>query len=186
MTRYETFDDLSVYCYRVASTIGLLSIEVFGYRNHKTREYAIRLGTALQLVNILRDIAPDARRGRLYLPLEDLRQFDVDPQSILEGRPAGNVNALMEFEVQRAREHFAQARHSLAIEERHSLRAAEIMAAIYWQILASIAERKGGMFCGPVRLSPWRKIRTALSVYLGFDWYKDEPEIRRLSSGRPQ
>lgn len=178
VARYETFDDLAAYCYRVASTIGLISIEVLGYRRKETRTYAIHLGMALQLVNILRDIANDARRGRLYVPLEDLRRFEVDPQSLLDGRPVGNMDALLDFEVQRAREQFARARQSLAEEDRRSLRAAEIMAAIYWRILNLIAQRKSRSLTERIHLSTGRKVATALSVYLGFDWYDQDRAIR--------
>jgi phytoene synthase len=180
ITRYETFDDLSVYCYRVASTIGLMAVEVFGYRNASARQYAVHLGTALQLVNILRDLGPDARRGRLYLPLEDLRRFEVEPESLLRGQPVGRFDALMRFEVGRARNYFRLARQKLPIEDRRSLIAAEMMAAIYWKILARIAEREGHGFEERVRLSRWNKIWTVLSVYLGFDWYKAPPDAEEL------
>lgn len=182
VTRYSTFDDLLVYCYGVASTIGLISIQILGYRNPSARVYASHLGVALQLVNILRDLGSDARRGRLYLPLEDLSRFAVPPESVLRGQPDGHFDALVQHEVERARGYFSLARQSLSPEDRRSLRAAEIMAAIYWKILARVAERGGHVLQERVRLSPGCKLRTAVSVYMGFEWYKREPEAQALNS----
>jgi len=168
--RYRTFEDLSLYCYRVASTIGLISIEIFGYRNPCTRKYAANLGMALQLVNILRDLESDARRGRVYLPEEDLERFGVRPESFLEARPSDRFQELMEFESQRARRYFAQARQALPPEDRRSLVAAEIMGALYWRLLARI-ERKGyNVFGERVRLPRPLKFWIALSVYAGAEW----------------
>jgi 15-cis-phytoene synthase len=169
-TRYQTFEDLSLYCYRVASTIGLISIEIFGYRNPRTRKYAANLGMALQLVNILRDLESDARRGRVYLPEEDLERFGVRQENFLEARPSGRFRELMEFEVQRAKSYFALARQALPPEDRRSLVAAEIMGALYWRLLARI-ERKGyNVFGERVRLPRPLKFWIALSVYAGAEW----------------
>ena len=168
--RYRTFEDLSLYCYRVASTIGLISIEIFGYQNPRTRKYAANLGMALQIVNILRDVESDARGGRIYLPEEDLERFGVRPESLLEGRPSGRFLELMKFESQRARDYFTQARKALPPEDRRSLVAAEIMGALYWRLLARI-ERKGFKVFGErVRLPRLLKFWIALSVYSGAEW----------------
>jgi 15-cis-phytoene synthase len=168
--RYRTFEELSLYCYRVASTIGLISIEIFGYQNPRARKYAANLGMALQLVNILRDVEGDARQGRIYLPEEDLERFGVQPESLLEGRPSGRFLELMKFESQRARNHFAQARQALPPEDRRSLVAAEIMGALYWRLLARI-ERKGFQVFGErIRLPRPLKFWIALSVYAGSEW----------------
>ena len=166
-TRYQTFEELAVYCYRVASTIGLISIEIFGYRNPRTRDYATNLGMALQLVNILRDLQSDARRGRLYLPQEDLDRFGLRPAEILAGRYCDPFIELMQFECGRAQKYFERARECLVPEDRRSMVAAEIMGAIYLRILRRIRERRYNVFGKRVRLSRPLKFWTALSVYLG-------------------
>jgi phytoene synthase len=165
--RYRTFDDLAVYCYRVASTIGLISIEIFGYRNPQTREYAVKLGTALQLVNILRDLQSDAQRGRVYLPEEELEQFGVQPEQLANGSYSTPFVNLMSFEGERARQYFESARGLLPAEDRRSMVAAEIMAAIYWRLLRLIRQRGYNVFGDRARLSRTAKLWTALSVYFG-------------------
>lgn len=178
LLRYETFDDLLRYCYHVAGTIGLISIEIFGYRDAGARDYALNLGTALQLVNILRDLESDARRGRIYLPREDLERFGVKPDDILEGRWSDAFARLMEFECERARHYFELAHQKLADEDRRSMVAAEIMAAIYWRLLGRIGERGCKVYGERVRLSLPSKFWTALSVYLGVEWYEQACETR--------
>ncbi len=166
-TRYQTFEELAVYCCRVAATIGLISIEIFGYRNPRTREYATNLGMALQLVNILRDLQSDARRGRLYLPQQDLDRFGLRPAEILEGRYSDPFIELMQFECDRAQSYFDRARECLVPEDRRAMVAAEIMGEIYLRILRRIRERRYNVFGKRVRLSRALKFWTALSVYLG-------------------
>jgi 15-cis-phytoene synthase len=170
ISRYATFADLEIYCYRVASTIGLIAIEIFGYRNPATRDYAVHLGKALQVVNILRDVRHDARRGRIYLPIEDLERFEVCPESLLDGRPQGRFRELVEFEATRARSFFDLARRALPAEDRRSMLAAEIMAATYWRLLGRIRRRGETALEPRVRLSRPIKIWTALSVYLSAGW----------------
>ena len=170
-TRYATFEDLSLYCYRVASTIGLIAIEIFGYHSPRARDYAVNLGTALQLVNILRDLDEDARRGRVYLPEEDLERFHLCPEDLLQGQRPANLSRLVRFEADRARHYFQAARDALPPEDRRSMLAAEIMAAIYWRLLGQI-EREAQVRDGPVRLSRPVKFWTALSVYLGLEWFR--------------
>lgn len=171
-TRYATFEELSLYCYRVASTIGLISIEIFGYTNPRARDYAVNLGMALQLVNILRDIQGDAQRGRIYLPKEDLEQFGVRPGELGAGAYNDPFIELMQFECDRARRYFDLARQQLPLEDRRSLVAAEIMAAIYWRLLGRIRSRCYNVFGERVRLSRPLKFWTALSVYLGAEWHR--------------
>ena len=171
-TSYRTFDDLSVYCYRVASTIGLIAIQIFGYRNPQTREYAVKLGTALQLVNILRDVQSDARRGRVYLPQEELERFRVQPEQLAQGSYSAPFANLMSFQCERALRYFESARRLLAPEDRRSMVAAEIMAAIYWRLLRVIRQRGYNVFGERVRLSRTAKLWTAFSVYLGAEWHK--------------
>ena len=170
-TRYETFDDLSVYCYRVASTIGLIAIEIFGYTDLRVRDYAVNLGKALQLVNILRDIQSDARRGRVYLPSADLEQFGVRPEDLLSGVYQDAFIRLMEFESDRARRFFAEARRFLPPQDRRRLVPAEIMAAIYWRLLGRIEQRRYNVFGERVRVPTHEKLWIALSVYLGAEWF---------------
>jgi len=170
-TRYETFQDLSLYCYRVASTIGLISIEIFGYRNPRARDYALNLGMALQLVNIVRDIQSDAQRGRIYLPGEDLERFGVRPGELCAGAYNDPFIELMQFECDRARHYFDLAHQLLPQEDRRSLVAAEIMAAIYWRLLKRIQKRCYNVFGERVRLSRPLKFWTALTVYLGAEWH---------------
>ena len=170
-TRYATFDDLSVYCYRVASTIGLIAIEIFGYTDLRVRDYAVSLGRALQLVNILRDIQSDARRGRVYLPSADLDQFGVRPGDVLSGLYQDAFIQLMAFESERARGFFAEARNCLPPEDRRALISAEIMAAIYWRLLGRIEKRRYNVFGKRVSLPAVEKLWIALSVYLGAEWY---------------
>ena len=170
--RYETFNDLSLYCYRVASTIGLMAIEIFGYTNPRTRDYAVTLGKAMQLVNILRDIQSDAHRGRIYLPREDLDQFGVRPGDLLSGVYSDPFIELMRLESDRARHFFSVARQLLPPQDRRSMVAAEIMAAIYWRILGRIQKRRYNVFGERVRLPALEKLWIALSVYLGAEWHK--------------
>lgn len=172
VARYETFDDLSLYCYRVASTIGLIAIEIFGYQSSRARDYAVSLGMALQLVNILRDLESDGRRGRVYLPCEDLEHFGVRPNDLLAGRYNDPFIELMQFECDRARHYFDLARQALPPEDRRSMIPAEIMAAIYWRLLKRIQQRSYYVFGDRVRLSRPLKLWTALSVYLGAEWHK--------------
>ncbi|HYK64817.1 MAG TPA: presqualene diphosphate synthase HpnD [Patescibacteria group bacterium] len=136
--RYETWDELRPYCYRVASALGLICIEIFGYRNPSAKVYAENLGLALQLTNILRDVREDAGRGRIYLPLEDLARFGVSEEEILGGVYSPNFVRLMRFEANRAQQLYAAAQSALAPEDRGTLLTAEAMRLIYAAILERI------------------------------------------------
>ena len=133
--RYPTFEKLRVYCYRVASAVGLVSIEIFGYRNPACKEYAIQLGLALQTTNIIRDVDRDLRAGRIYLPLEDLARFKYSEKELESHRYDERFVELMNFEAQRAENFFARAAEVLPAEDRRSMVAAEIMASIYHALL---------------------------------------------------
>jgi phytoene synthase len=146
ITRYETFAQLETYCYHVASVVGLLSIEVFGYTNPGCRDYAIFLGKALQLTNILRDVRNDAERGRLYLPLEECRRFAVSPDDILKGRYTENYFRLAEHMAARAREFYAMARQALPPEDRRSMATAELMGSVYWRLLMKLEGARFNVF----------------------------------------
>jgi phytoene synthase len=139
-TRYQTFEELRPYCYRVASALGLICIEIFGYRNPSAKIYAENLGLALQLTNILRDVREDAARGRIYLPLEDLARFNVTEDEILGGVYSSNFVGLMDFEATRARELYTAAQMALAAEDRSTLLTAEAMRLIYGALLERIVK----------------------------------------------
>jgi phytoene synthase len=136
--RYQSWEELRPYCYRVASALGLICIEIFGYRNPSAKLYAENLGLALQLTNILRDVREDAERGRIYLPLEDLARFNVSESEILGGVYSPNFISLMDFEATRARELYALAQSELAAEDRATLLTAEAMRLIYAALLGRI------------------------------------------------
>jgi phytoene synthase len=136
--RYQSWEELRPYCYRVASALGLICIEIFGYRNPSAKLYAENLGLALQLTNILRDVREDAERGRIYLPLEDLARFKVSEEEILGGVYSPNFVRLMDFEARRARELYALAQSELAAEDRATLLTAEAMRLIYAALLERI------------------------------------------------
>ena len=164
--RYETFADLRVYCERVASAVGLAAIEIFEYRHPDTRRYAVELGVALQLTNILRDVGSDARRGRLYLPVEDLRRFGVDPEELRtaaarDAAPPAPALPLLRHEADRARAAYAAAQALLPQEDRAAMRPAEIMAAVYRCLLARV-EARGFPFHPRVALSRPRRAWIAL------------------------
>jgi len=180
--RYASFAELRVYCERVASAVGLASIEIFGYEDPRTRDYAVELGLALQLTNILRDVAQDAARDRVYLPLEDLGRFGVREAGLLEAaldprapRPPGLAD-LMGFEAERARGHYVAAARALPARDRRSMRAAEIMAAVYREVLEEWA-RRGHPVGGPrVTLSKPRKAWIALRALACRD--RRAPDVR--------
>ncbi len=138
--RYRTFEELRPYCYRVASALGLICIEIFSYRNPSAKLYAENLGLALQLTNIIRDVGEDAARGRIYLPLEDLARFNVSEDEILGGVYSPNFVRLMDFEAKRARELYAKAQSALAPEDRATLLTAEAMRLIYAALLERIVK----------------------------------------------
>ncbi len=167
--RYENYEQLEVYCYRVASVVGLLSIEIFGYKNAACREYAIHLGKALQLTNILRDVRTDAERGRIYLPLSELQKFKVSPEEILNLEYSSRFCALAAEVANRARHFYRQARKTLPPEDRRSMVAAELMGAVYWRLLGQLERRQFNIFGPePTRLSKGRKILLIFQIWLRF------------------
>ena len=157
-TRYAAFEELRLYCYRVASAVGLVCIEIFGYRNPRAREYAEHLGIAFQLTNIIRDLSEDAARGRIYLPLEDLARFGVSEDDILHGVDTLELRRLLEYEVERARSFYAQAASALPAEDRAAMVCAEAMRSIYHALLERIASNGCGVIGRRYRLSTPRKL----------------------------
>jgi phytoene synthase len=172
INRYSTFEELDQYCYRVASVVGLLSIEVFGYRNEGCQRYAVQLGKALQLTNILRDVRSDAERGRIYLPLSELACFRVKPEEILELKYSPQFYALAQSMAQRARDFYLAAREALPAVDRRSMAPAELMGSVYWRLLEKLERRRFNVFdSAPTRLSKGQKLflifRTWYRVWTG-------------------
>ncbi len=156
--RYQTIEELLAYCYKVAGVVGLVSIEIFGHEKEQTRDYAINLGYALQLTNIIRDVGQDAREtGRIYLPEEDMRQFGVSESDLLYGIPGERLNKLLDFECRRAREYYRAAQEALPPEDRKNMVASEIMAEIYSTILEKLKRRRYPVFTERVRLPAAQK-----------------------------
>jgi phytoene synthase len=164
-TRYGTFEELVEYCRRVASAVGLVCVEIFGYRDRAALVYAERLGLALQLTNIIRDVRSDLRRGRIYLPIEDLSRFGVDEEDLGLGEMAPHVVALLRFECERARELYRQAAEALPAEDVRSLLAAEIMGAIYYEMLQRIEQGGYDVFTARVRVTRPRRAVIALRLW---------------------
>lgn len=159
--RYETLEDLEKYCYRVASVVGLLSIEIFGHQNRACRDYAVYLGKALQLTNILRDVKSDAARGRIYLPLAELKKFTVTEPEILRGEYSECYHALAAHVADRARGYYELARLTLPAEDRRAMVAAELMGAVYWRLLQKLERRKFNVF-GPHPVHLGKPLKLAL------------------------
>ncbi len=164
-TRYQTFSELYEYCYRVASLVGLVCIEIFGYQSPQARDYAINLGIAFQLTNILRDVGEDAERGRIYLPLADLDRFAYSEQELLGHEYNAAFLKLMAFEGQRAQEYYNQAVSLLDRHDRRSLAAAEAMRLIYHGLLKRIASRQFQVFQHRVALPTPFKVGLALAAW---------------------
>jgi len=155
--RYQTFEDLRLYCHRVASAVGLVSIEIFGYRNAGCRDYAMELGLALQMTNIIRDVGKDLSNGRIYLPQEDLARFDYPESALRERKHNDAFVRLMEFESDRAEKFFSRAAELLAPEDRRSMVAAEIMASVYHTLLRRMKKDRFRVFDKEYRLSKIQK-----------------------------
>ncbi len=157
--RYATFEELRVYCYRVASAVGLVSIEIFGYRNPACKQYAVELGLALQITNIIRDVGKDLQDGRIYLPQEDLARFNYSETELQARQYNECFLCLMEFEAARARDFFCRAAAALPSQDRRAMAPAEIMASIYRGLLRQIELDKFRVFEEEYRLSKLEKAR---------------------------
>ncbi len=168
---YETFTDLSLYCHRVASIVGIMSAEIFGYQDRQTLKYAHHLGMAFQLTNILRDVREDCRRGRLYIPLEEMRQFGVSLEELQSGHTSDKARALFRHQAQRAREYYDKAYACLPAADRNTQRSGLIMAAIYRRILDKISANDFNVLEGRISLTPIHKLWLA--------WQTNRQEKRR-------
>ena len=172
ITRYDDYEQLELYCYRVASVVGLLSVEIFGYENAGCRDYAIHLGKALQLTNILRDVRTDAERGRIYLPGSEMARFGVSAEEILRFDYSQKFFELAASVAARARGNYRQARQTLPAEDRRAMIAAELMGSVYWRLLRKLERRRFNVFGPkPTRLNKGQKLLLIIRT-----WY-------RLASG---
>ena len=165
-TRYSSFDDLFQYCRRVASAVGLICIRIFGCTSARACDYALNLGVALQLTNILRDVGADLAKGRVYLPLEDMRRFGCTVEDLAAGVVTEPVRQLLEFECRRARDFYDRAKTALPPEDRRKLVAAEIMRAVYFETLRRIEESGYNVFGARTRVPRPKQALIALRVWL--------------------
>jgi 15-cis-phytoene synthase len=164
--RYPDFDTLLQYCHRVASSVGLICVEIFGYRNRMAREYAVSLGVALQLTNIIRDVAVDLRKGRVYLPVDDLRWFQVTEADLRAGVVTPRIRQLLRYQCRRARDYYREAAERLPQADARSLVAAQIMGDIYFAILRRIEHERYDVFKKTIRVPRWRRALMALRLWV--------------------
>ncbi len=164
--QYADFKSLQLYCYRVASVVGLLAAEIFGYTDRKTLKYAHDLGIALQLTNIIRDVGEDARRGRIYLPQDEMAQFGVHTNDILNARETESFNKLMQFQIERAQGYYELALAELPAVDRKAQRTGLMMAAIYRATLGEVAYSGCHVLRERVSLPPLRKLWLAVKTWL--------------------
>jgi len=168
-SRYASFQDLSLYCYRVASVVGLICLHIFGPTSPRAQDYAVNLGIAFQLTNILRDIGTDSAQGRIYLPQEDLSKFGCTDQTILQRQESDATRELFHFETKRAHEYYAKAQaafEDLPSNDQHALTVAEIMRAVYSRILKKIEEPRHRIFGPRARLTASHRLAVAAKVWL--------------------
>ena len=165
-SRYLDFKGLETYCYHAAGVVGILAAGIFGYRNPQTLEYAKTLGIAFQLTNIIRDVGDDARRNRIYLPMDELKKFEVPASDILNARYGENFTRLMQFQTARAQSYYAAAYAALPPEDRRDQRAGLIMAAIYRTVLDEVAADGFKVLTQRTSLTPMRKLWIAISTWL--------------------
>lgn len=166
-SRYPDFKSLSLYCYRVAGVVGLLSAGIFGVTDRKTLRYATELGTALQLTNIIRDVGEDARRGRIYIPVDELQQFNVPAADIMNARETPEFKALMAFQAERAQGYYTSALDTLPKADQPAQRPGLIMAAVYRTLLDEITKDGFQVLKQKTALPPLRKLWIALKT-----WFK--------------
>ncbi len=164
--RYPNFAALKEYCHRVAGVVGMLSAEIFGYRDPRTLEYAADLGLAFQLTNIIRDVGEDARRDRIYLPLDELERYGVSAADIPERRESDNLQRLMEFQIERALGCYRSAMDKLPAVDRAAQRPGIVMAAIYRTLLEEIKADGCHVLDRRIALTPVRKLWIAWRTYL--------------------
>jgi phytoene synthase len=165
-SRYLDYPGLRKYCWHVAGVVGILSASIFGYSNPQTLAYAEKLGLAFQLTNIIRDVGEDARKGRIYLPVNELQQFDVTAADLLNARHSENFEALMRFQVARAQKAYDEAFALLPKEDRRAQRPGLMMAAIYRTLLDEIERDNYHVLTQRISLTPLRKLWLAWKTYV--------------------
>jgi phytoene synthase len=165
-SRHLDFAGLQLYCHRVAGVVGALAAAIFGHRNPKTLDYAERLGLAFQLTNIIRDVGEDARNNRIYIPMDELKRFEVGPADIIEGRHTENFTRLMRFQADRAMRCYDEALALLPREDRRAQRPGLVMAAIYRTLLNEIADDGFRVLKQRVALTPVRKLWIAWRTWV--------------------
>jgi len=166
INRYPDFEALRLYCHRVAGIVGLLSAEIFGYQDRRTLEYAADLGMAFQLTNIIRDVGEDARRNRIYLPLDEIERHGINVTEIIQSRETDNFRQLMAFQIERALGYYREAFVKLPAVDRRSQRAGIIMAAIYRTLLDEIRRDGYRVLTQRISLTPIRKLWIAWRTWL--------------------
>ena len=167
--RYEDFKQLQLYCYRVASVVGLLSAQIFGFKNRKTLKYAHDLGMAFQLTNIIRDVGEDARRGRIYLPLDELKKAKVTEDDILQSRETPQFKELIEYQIERAESYYDKALRELPAEDAKQQRTGLMMAAIYRTLLREIKRDSAEKVLNSrTSIPPFRKLMLAIQTYFKY------------------
>jgi phytoene synthase len=170
--RYDTFEELKQYCYYAASTVGLMTIRIFGFENPKTIDFAINLGIALQLTNILRDIKKDALLGRIYLPIGDMKKFGYNENDLINNLYNENFISLMKYEVERAKQFYIDAKKCLAKEDEKNMSSAILMEKTYYKILKEIEKNEYDVFSEDIHVSVFNKLMVALSVYFKYKLLK--------------
>lgn len=173
---YDTFEELEVYCYHVASTVGLMCIEIFGCQHPRARDYAVTLGKALQLTNILRDVGTDARSGRVYLPRHELRRAGCSFDDLTHPAPSPALVTVLRALATRAHDFYRVARQLRPAQDRRRLVAADIMANIYRALLCDIERGAFPVLGAPLRLTRARKARVAAATWLAtmLSWSRSE------------
>ena len=164
--RYPDFAALEQYCHRVAGVVGLLAASIFGYRDERTLAYAHTLGLAFQLTNIIRDVGEDSRKGRIYLPLSELAQFEVSAADILHARQSENFARLMQFQIERAERYYSAALEQLPEVDRKAQRPGLVMAAIYRALLEEIVAEGCKVLTQRTALTPVRKLWIAWKTWI--------------------
>jgi phytoene synthase len=166
--RYENFEELRLYCYRVASTVGLMCIEIFGYKHKSTKDFAENLGIALQLTNILRDVVKDAKKDRIYIPIDDLKKFHYSEEQLIAKDYNLHFVNLMEYQAKRAKHYFDLATENLNKEDKPSMFAARAMQHIYYKILERIIQAKYDVYNNNINVSKFQKVSISLGVWLKY------------------
>ncbi len=171
--RYESFEQLQLYCYRVASCVGILSANIFGFKNKNTLDFAKNLGIALQLTNIIRDLGEDARRGRIYIPLDELKKLDVSEEEIISLKNSKKIKHLVKNQVDRAKQFYDLAINTLPTEDKKSQKIGLVMGNIYYVLLNEILKDDPEKILNQKTILPeFRKLRISILTMLGFSWIR--------------